>query len=359
MDRICFFNTAIAWGGGEKWHLEVSEYMLEQGHEVMVVAHKKSALLKKLSKSNIPHESIELTNFSFLNPFAYQRLASIFKKYGVGTIVMNLSRDVKIAGMVAKQCGIQRIIYRRGSAIPIKNTFLNRYLFKNVVHEVLANSFATKKTVLQNNQNLIAEEKITVIYNGIDLSTIQNHGQNEKYNDPFCIVTLGRLEAQKNHVLLVKIAKILKEKGLNFTLIIGGEGRLRKDIEEKIEQLDVGDVVKLHGFVGDPIHFIDQADLFVLPSLWEGFGYVLAEAALCRKPIVAFDLSSNPELIIHQRTGYLITYGDEEGFANAIMDLYNQPKKGMEMGEAGHDHIIQNFDKKQKLQEIKAYLLHG
>ena len=159
MERLCFFNTAKAWGGGEKWHFEISSYLHQNGHDVLVVAHSQSALYQKLLKAGIPCQGIKLTNLSFLNPFKHLTIKNLLKKANVRTIIMNLSRDVKVAGPSAKKANVKRIIYRRGSAIPIRNNILNRFLFKNIVSEVLANSVATKKTVLENNPNLFPEEK--------------------------------------------------------------------------------------------------------------------------------------------------------------------------------------------------------
>ena len=148
MGVICFFNTAKAWGGGEKWHFEISLHLFQNGYEVFVFAHEKSVLLQKLIAHKIPCKGIKISNLSFLNPFRYARLINLFKTFKVETIVLNLSRDVKIAGVAAKKANVKRIIYRRGSAIPIKNTILNRYYFKNIVTDVLANSKATKETVV-------------------------------------------------------------------------------------------------------------------------------------------------------------------------------------------------------------------
>ena len=86
MGCICFFNTAIAWGGGEKWHLETSLYLNENGHNVMVVAHEKSVLLQKLKKTNIPTISVKMTNLSFLSPFKRAKLKKQLAQYPIDTI---------------------------------------------------------------------------------------------------------------------------------------------------------------------------------------------------------------------------------------------------------------------------------
>lgn len=356
MGSICFFNTAKVWGGGEKWHLEISGFLHDQGHDVFVVAHKKSVLLQRLIVAKIPCCGIEISNISFLNPLKYKELKTLFGKHNFGTIVMNLSRDVKIAAPCAKKIGIKRIIYRRGSAIPIKNTLLNQYYFGKVLTEILVNSVATKKTILEKNESLFPREKITVIYNGIDISIPKF--KNLK-TECLALVTLGRLEHQKNHKFLVQLAVELKNKGIDFKILIGGEGRERKELEKLIEKKDVVNQVILSGFIDNPLHFISMGTIFILPSLWEGFGYVLAEAALCKKPIIAFNVSSNPELVINNETGYLIPLNDVSAFANKIEHLYQNPNEQIEMGIKGFNYVKSNFNKNGQLKKIEDYLTNG
>jgi glycosyltransferase involved in cell wall biosynthesis len=360
MGCICFFNTAVAWGGGEKWHFETSSYLHQKGYEVLVFAHPKSALLKKLKETSIPNIPITISNLSFLNPFKRNRLKKELHKHHIDTIVMNLSRDVKIAGPCAKSAGVKRIIYRRGSAIPIKNTFLNRHYFKNVLTDVLANSDATKKTVLENNFSLFPKEKIRVIYNGISIPNESSDDRPKTGNSQvFTLINLGRLEAQKNQSFLIDLAKELKERNMSFKLIIGGDGRLKTTLKNKINELKVNDVVELAGFIESPFDFMKKGDVFVLPSLWEGFGYVLAEAAISKKPIIAFNTSSNPELVINGETGLLVAQNNLKGFANAVEKLYRNSKMVMAMGERGAQHIKSNFDKKINLKKIETYLVNG
>ncbi len=207
MKTICFFNSTQAWGGGEKWHFEACLHLHGRGYPVLVIAHLKSELYKRLGHTDIPCLGINVGNLSFLNPFKIKRIEKILRKRNVGTIVMNLSRDLKLAGLASKWAGLERIIYRRGSAIPIKNSFLNRYYFRNVVTEVLANSQATKETVLARNPHLFPADKIKVIYNGIDMSGFLEQPINPLYQkkdaDEIVLSNLGRLEFQKNQRFLI------------------------------------------------------------------------------------------------------------------------------------------------------------
>jgi len=358
MNGICFFNTAKAWGGGEKWHYEVSHYLHQKGYPVLVFAHRKGELIKKLIAAEIPNQGIVLTNLSFLNPFKHLALTKDMKAHSIDTIILNLSRDVKIAAICAKKIGIKRIIYRRGSAIPIRNTVLNRFYFNKVLTEVLANSHATKQTILEHNKTLIDEDKIFVIHNGLDIPEEKNTVK-EKDHSKLILLNLGRLEYQKNQKFLIELSKELKERGLEFKMLIGGAGRLKTKLKEAIVKYGLYNHVELPGFIEDPISFINKADIFLLPSFWEGFGYVLAEAALCKKPIVAFNTSSNPELVIHGETGYLTPKNDLKAFADKIFQLASDQEKRKQFGLNGRQHIIQNFDKVKQLKKVEKYLFHG
>ena len=121
----------------------------------------------------------------------------------------------------------------------------------------------------------------------------------------------------------------------------------------------MADRVEFAGFIEHPLEFMAKGDVFVLPSLWEGFGYVLAEASLSKKPIVAFNLSSNPELVIHKRTGFLVAPNEIGEFADAIEKLHRNPDLIQQMGENGMAHIKANFDQKKNLKKIETYLVNG
>ncbi|MDB2606390.1 glycosyltransferase [Zobellia sp.] len=359
MGSICFFNTAKAWGGGEKWHFEVSQYLHNKGIPVFVIAHPKSVLFQKLKKTDIPHKEIALSNLSFINPFKRLSVKKCLRNRSIDTIVMNLSSDVKIAGPVAKTLKIPRIIYRRGSAIPIKNTFLNRFLFKNVLTEILANSVATKNTVLKFNSQLFPKEKITVIYNGVEIPKLLETEKILLENEAILLVNLGRLEYQKNQGFLLDVAKRLLQKGIHFKLLIGGEGRLKNELQSRIDNEGLSAHVELKGFIKEPYDFISKGDVFLLSSHWEGFGYVLAEAALCAKPSIAFDLSSNPEVILNQKTGILTPPNDVDSFVKAIEVFHHNKSLIKKMGKAGRAYVTEQFEKSKKLREIESYLIDG
>jgi glycosyltransferase involved in cell wall biosynthesis len=229
--KICFFNCTEAWGGGEKWHLDHALALNDDGHEVVVVSNHHGELLRRASLENLKTKAFTIKNLSSLNPLKVWQIFVFFKTEKFDILVMNFSKDIKIAAPLAKLVGISKIIYRRGSAIPIKNTAVNRFLFGKCLTHILANSEKTKETILEKNPSLFPADKITVIYNGIKTDNYQNiHFENEIP----VIGNIGRLVYQKRQDILLDVAGILKEKGIKCKFRIGGEGILMKELKEKV-----------------------------------------------------------------------------------------------------------------------------
>ena len=358
---LCFFNTTSIWGGGEKWHLEIALHLHKQGHPVILFVHPQGALKQRAAAAGLKTVSVRLANSSFLNPLKVNQVKRLFQKHQVQRVVLNLPRDMKCGGLAAKRAGVHDRIYRRGSAVPIRNDFINTFLFRRVLTRVLANSEATKATLLQNNPRLIPHEKITVIPNGIDTSLFEIGDFAPYYkrqNEEVVLCSLGRLERQKNHLFLIDVAVALRNRGIPFHLLIGGIGSLAGQISAAISKHGLEMQVELTGFIDRPRDFYLSGDVFVFPSLWEGFGYALAEASLCGKPIVAFANSSNSQVVQHKATGFLTAEGDVHAFTNAVSTLYQDPTKRNTMGHAGRNYVKQHFDYSNIFSRLTGYLLN-
>jgi len=242
---------------------------------------------------------------------------------------------------------IRNIIYRRGSAIPIRNTFINRYIYKNIITRIIANSLETRRTILHHNQNLFPVEKINIIYNGINIKQFDNLPKNEYYQrkgNEIVIGNVGRLVIQKGQKYLIDMAILLQQKHIDFRIVIAGDGPLESSLKQMAKDNGVEDRVLFLGFVNNIKAFMECIDIFVLPSLWEGFGYVLVEAMACKKPVVAFNISSNPEIIAENETGYLIEDLNIEAFTLKVETLIEDPALRDSFGQAGRIRVERLFD---------------
>lgn len=366
---ICFCNSNRAWGGGEKWHLEAALGMAKRGCTVFVMAGEGTALYEEARRH--PELTVYARRFSgldFLNPFAVRECAVFFRKNNVSRVILGLPADLKAGGTAARLAGVPGVYYRRGSALPVRNTMLNRR-FYGALTGLIVNSRETARLVFKDNAALIAQDKVHVLYNGLDVAAFD-----AKYaagapvfrqeNDVLVIGNAGRLTTQKAQHYLMHMSRALLDDGVRHRLVVAGEGERGEELRRLAGELDLGDAVVFAGFVRDMSVFWRSIDIFALSSLWEGFGYVLAEAQLAQKPVVAFDGNSMPEVVKADETGLLLAPaapGEDASLvgrrlATAVRSLADNPALRAGMGARGREFCKKTFDQEHCMDALHTLL---
>jgi len=362
MKNICFFNSIKFWGGGEKLHLEYAVEFKKKNYNVLILSDKNSPLAKKAADHGIKTHHISVGNLSFLNPFKIIKLIDFYKKEKIDTVIFSASQDLKVGSISAKLAGVKNIVYLRGLAVPIKYGFLNHFILKSVLTHIVANSQETKNKILQNFTKYIDKEKVKTIYHGIELD-VPNITSDDKLEEivskgkGVILGNAGRLTAQKGQQHLIQIAKKLKDSNIEFTLFIAGTGEMQDELESLIDKNNLKNEIVLLGFVRDMEAFMNSIDIFLLSSIWEGFGYVLVEAMIKSKPVIAFNISSNPEIVTQDETGFLIDYNDIEMFAKKTQLLIQNEKLRKQFGEAGRKSAVHRFELSERITEFEYHLL--
>lgn len=351
--NICFFNTTKFWGGGEKWHFEAAEMMSKTQNNTFFVCDGDGELTKKLTGINIKQFNITSSNLSFLNSSKIKRLIRFYRENLINTVVFNSPKDLKLGGKAAKIAGVQNIVYRRGIAVEVKRSRLNKHLFEKVVTHFIFNSSATKELLQKNYYHIIERKKTAIIYNAIEFSKTK---KTTKPNKQIIIGNGGRLVKQKGQQYLIEIAQQLKTKGADFKILIAGEGPLHNGLKEEVFSKGLSEQIELLGFVGDMNSFMEQIDIFVSTALWEGFGFVLAEAMAAKKPVLAFNLSSNPELVKDGQNGFLIAPKNIGLFVDRLEELINDKALRSQMGETAYSFAKANFEKNKQFQKLVDFL---
>ncbi|MDR3177077.1 MAG: glycosyltransferase [Desulfovibrio sp.] len=408
MKSICFCNSAIPWGGGEKWHYTAARSFAARGWRVLLICHPEGVLYERAAQlEGVERVPFALGRLSFLNPLTCLRLRRFFRREAVHALVVNLPADLKAAAPAAKSAGVRHVVYRRGSALPVRDTWLNRYLLGKVITGFIANSEATKARALVNNPSIIDPKRISVLYNGIDVAAFDadlaraaDRGEvffppTQSGRRPFVIGNAGRLHRQKGQHLLLYLGRRLLDAGLDCRILVAGAGERETELKNLAADLGLGDKALFCGFLPDLAPFWRSIDLFALTSLWEGFGNVLLEAMLARKPVFAFAVSNLPELVRDgpEGNGKLFPLPDEELFrcrvkgrageeervipavfagsgderekrdgltmmAEAVLVLSRDPEKMRRMGLAGRA-FAQRFSLQASMDELEALLPYG
>lgn len=167
-------------------------------------------------------------------------------------------------------------------------------------------------------------DKITVVYNGVDSnffdqSTVSDWLPARVDTEKVVIGALGRLSPQKGFMSLIEAAA--KTKNKNYLIEIGGVGEMAGELRKRIKDLELINRVRLIGPVNTK-NFLSQVDIFVLPSLWEGLGLVILEAAASAKPIIASATGGILE-ILNEDNAWLFPAGDDDTLAQKIDFLIN------------------------------------
>lgn len=353
---VCFFNSNRAWGGGEKWHFTSAMELQRRGYKTILVTNRHSELRIKGTKDGLNVYAFSINNLSFLNPIKILTLFLFFKTKNFDTIIMNLPADLKSAGIAAKLAGVKNIMYRRGMPHALRNTWLNRFLFQKVLTKVIVNSEEIGRSLSQGNESWFPKEKLVLLYNGVNLNMPHDLEKKlyEKKNNEFVIGSAGRLTHQKGQKHLIEMARALKNKGLNFKVLIAGEGELKASLLEMIKAQGVEEQVTLMGHVTDMAAFMNSIDLFVFPSLFEGSANTLIETLFFEKPIVAFDVSSNPEIIQNNVNGLLAKPFESEDLTRCVLQMMESATIREGFVEQGKKIVRQKFDNQKIYETLKA-----
>ncbi|CAK7007151.1 MAG: D-inositol-3-phosphate glycosyltransferase [Desulfovibrio sp.] len=367
---VCFCNGNRAWGGGEKWHLEAALGLARRGCRVFLMAAEGAPLCERASAhSELTVIPKRFSNLDFLNPFTLNSCAAFFKKERVERVILGLPLDMKVAGVAAKKAGVPGIFYRRGSAVPVKNTRFNRYLYRDVLTGLIVNSHETARLVFAGG-DVIDPKKVHVLYNGIDveafdaaLAAASPFPQIKRGNLPV-IGNAGRLTAQKGQQYLLHMSRALLDAGVGHILAVAGDGERREELQKLATGLSLDGTAVFTGFLSDMAPFWRSVDYFVLSSLWEGFGYVLAEGMLAGKPVVAFDGNSMPEIVRHGETGALVPMpGAGESpeavgkrLAKTVQGLIEQKEAAARLAANGREFCRETFGQEASIKRLLALL---
>jgi len=195
----------------------------------------------------------------------------------------------------------------------------------------------------------ISNEKISVIYNGVNIKSQDNaYEQNAKIpfkieNEDRILMTVGRLHEQKGHCYLIQAVSEVRKEFPKVKLLITGEGEEENNLKKLVKSLDLTNEVIFAGLSSDIEGIFPMAELFILPSLWEGLPNALLEAMAAGKPVVATKVGGIPEIVVHGETGILIPPRNPHALAIAIVDLLQDRLKAKDMGEAGRIRAGKRF----------------
>lgn len=188
-------------------------------------------------------------------------------------------------------------------------------------------------------------DKINVIRCGLDGRFLQS--QPLPVPESPQLVCVGRLCEQKGTLLLVTAAKLLKDQGYQFKLVLVGDGEMRPEVEQLIDQFGLQSMITITGWASSDtvLQHIQAARTLVLPSFAEGLPVVLMEALSLHRPVISTYVAGIPELVVPGNSGWLVPAGSIEPLVDAMAEaLTAAPATLQILGQQGAERVKANHD---------------
>ncbi|NJO63949.1 MAG: glycosyltransferase family 4 protein [Richelia sp. RM2_1_2] len=333
--KILHVINSFEGGGAEKLTLQLHEAYLNQGIDSHVVS------IKKSSAGNLPNTD------SLCLKSPYQILA-LFKLYSFLSQPRWKDLDIIHVHLFPSQLYTPIIIKLLGFNSNLITTEHSTYNWRRKFYfgkfiDRLTYSFYKKiicisngaSTALKNWQPQISQ-KITVIYNGINIDDYSPFNKSTRKDNPNIIVSVGRLVKLKNYETAIRALSKLSDYSYEYWII--GSGDLEFQLKKLVNSLNLELKIKFLGFRKDVPQLLNQADIFLQTSLWEGFGLAVVEAMAAGLTVVVSDVPGLREVVTEEskeapNVGFLINPLSEDDIADKLSKLLNNPSLGLRMSQ--------------------------
>jgi glycosyltransferase involved in cell wall biosynthesis len=342
MTKILFLVTQSEMGGAQRYIYEVIRGLDSEKYEFLVGAGEgDEELFKKISKLKTQNSKLQLKTQNLKNlkrapnPIhvirAVAEIVRILKKEKPDVLFL-CSTTAGLLGSIARIFYKVKVIYRIGGwAFRDPRPFFLNWIILSaekitapLKDKIVVNSEIDRKLALK--YKIASPGKIIKIYNGIDLEKIDFLPKEEARK--------SLLKSDFNKSVVGTVANFYKTKGLEYLIeaarklgtvpnfVIIGEGRLRPKLEALIKKYNLENKVFLAGRIPDAYKCLKAFDVFVLPSLKEGFPWIILEAIAAEIPIVATKVGAIPEILDEE---FLVEPKDPEALAKKISWMLKHP----------------------------------
>ncbi len=353
---ILLIGTQMAIGGAQRGLLDQARWFKSQGCKVTVAFF--------YDKERLHEKWRQAADFPIHNLRAYEPGAGFLYQAvkltgGLRRLWMLLARErfdvVETFTHDSNLLGLPfawlaripvRIATHRGKieAFPRRRQWLHSLLINiGMAHTLIAVSEQTRQQAMDEG---VWENRITVIPNGVTPLDTLSVNRIEARKDlglgesDIFLLSVGRLTYQKGHEFLVQAMPKVVSRFPNVKAGICGDGPLRSQLESQILRLGLGNHVRLLGARADVSPLLASADIFILPSRWEGLSRALMEAMAAGIPIIATRVDGIRDLVTDGAHGLLAPAEDSEGLENSILQLLGNPQMRKKIGLAGQEHVL-------------------
>lgn len=379
--KVLYVITKSVWGGAGRYVFDLATKLPKDRFESAVALGGTGRLYEKLREENV--QTFQIKNFQyrinfFKEIFAFFELLRLYFKWKPDIIHTNSSKAGGLGATAARLYNVLRFMFPASTDESVRRASRCKIVFTAhgwAFHETRAwwikfiMKALSELTVLLHNkvicvsqfdynsakrQFVAPKRKLVMIHNGIDTYKLdtqflsKQEAQQKLFGNPQnkpAIGTIGEWIANKGWKFLVDAFTKLTQEGHEFSFIMigGGENRDKEKLTAYIRKNNLEHRVTLHEFISDAAVYLKAFDVFVLPSLKEGFPFVILEAAAAEVPIIATRVGGVPEFIENQKTGLLVEPGKWLPISENIKKLIQRPELRNTLTKNARDLLEREF----------------
>lgn len=329
----------FCFGGAETMCENLTYALKKLGHEVCVVslATEHTPISRRMEESGVRIEYLDKK--PGLDLSMIPKLVCLMKREKPDVVHTHLN-VIKYAALAAKLTAVKKSVHTVHNVAseeaegPLQK-ITNKFYFGLGWSVPVALSPEVKKTIVD--LYGLPESKVPVIYNGIDLSRCL---PKQAYSaEKITLIHIGRFNQQKNHRGLLEAFSMLVKQIPDCRLQLLGDGELWDETEAYARKLGIRDRVDFLGSQSNVYPYLQQADIFLLPSLFEGMPMTIIEAMGTGLPVVASRVGGVPDMLQHRESGILVPCDPKE-VCSACAELAGREDLRRQLGETARRESV-------------------
>lgn len=338
--KILHLDTGRTLRGGQRQVLLLMQGLRSWGASQILLSPAGAPTVMPARRAGLPVAEIPVGTFANLSTFQSVRRTIL----GFQPDVLHL-HDARAHGFgyLANRTLKRPMVVSRRVAFPLQMNFWSRYKYFAPRQRFIAVSLFVKGLMVDSG---IQPALIDVVYDCVDLTIEAGGGSQARTglsSEQFIVGTVGALEPEKGHDVLIEAMGRLRSSLPQCRCIIAGEGSLKPRLQAMIAVHHLENTVQIVPPPDSLTGLLCGMDLFVLPSRVEGLGSIILLAMHCGIPVLASTAGGIPELVENETTGFLFEKGDVGALTRALLTLSDNPTQRHQVIEKAATRIRSQF----------------
>jgi glycosyltransferase involved in cell wall biosynthesis len=291
---------------------------------------------------------------------ALVEITKILKKAKPDIVHTHSSKAGIIGRLAARIAGVPKVIHSiHGFGFNPYQKFLVRWLYI-YLEKLMAGCSDVLIAVAEENikagvrLRIGSRQLYRLIRSGVDIQKIKKAASSTDVNalrqelrlspETRVVLSVGPFKPQKDPIAFVECAAKVVNHVPHVKFLWSGDGELRREVEDRVRELQLENVVQLLGWRKDIPALLRLCDVFILTSLWEGLPRAGVEALIVGKPVVAFDVDGVSEIVRNETNGFVLSPGSDEEFARKLIQLLSDQNLHDRFSEGAVRTIDSSFD---------------